>query len=850
VKVLDGMVQDVRHGVRILKNSPGFAATASLSLAIAIGANTTIFSIANALLMRPPRGVASPSTLVDVGRTMGGSGFDTVSFPNYRDLRDRTTILDGLYASETDPRPMSLGGDREAERVYALLVTGNYFPLLGHDPALGRLLRPEDDRPGTPPTAVLSYELWQRRFSGDPSITSRTIVMNGLPFDVVGVASRGFQGTTVLRPEVWIPLAHAASAEPQRNTEILDMRQATWLFMGGRLRPGSSIDQARAEMSALGAALEREFPAVNKNIGYAVARSARVPGQGSALTWFMGLLMGIVGIVLLIACVNLAGMLLARATARRREIALRVAVGAGRWRVIRQIVAETAVLFLCGGAIGLLVSRWLSAVILDFTPRLPVPVGLELPLDWRVIGFTFVASSISAIVAALVPAIHATRADLLPALKADGLNASASRLRLRSAFVVAQIAMSLLLVIAAGLVLRSVRHAAQIDPGFEAASVDVISLDLSLTRFDRPAALAFARTLLARLRANGGIESATLAADLPLDGGSMSFGDLQIPGYEVRPGETSFSADWNTVEPGFFSTLRLPLLRGRDFTDADGASAPGVAIINEAFARRAWGDRDALGRVVMANIGGPGPGRSIGSGSRGAERGVGAPSSDEFGGVRGSPPFKQLTIVGIAADAHLISISGSSEPYIYVPFAQVYTPRVSLLVKTRGGNAVPQVRALMRELNPNLPITTATSLTSVTSLWLVPQVIFAWLSGVLGLVGLVLATIGVWGMTSYAVSRRTREIGIRMALGAPVKGLLRMIVIEGLKPTLVGVGLGLILAAGLVRVMETLLFGVSQYDPRTFSIVALMMLAVGIVATLLPAYRATRVDPIVTLRAE
>jgi predicted permease len=808
--------------VRILRNSPGFAATAVLSLAIGIGANTTIFSIASALLMRPPRGVADSSTLVDVGRTMSGSGFDSVSYPNYRDLRDRTTTLEGLYASEAELRPMSLAGDREAERVYGQLVTGNYFTVLGTHPALGRLLRPDDDRPGTPPIVVLSYELWQRRFSGDPSIASRTIVMNGVPFDVVGVASRGFQGTSLLRPDIWIPLANF-SPDAARKTEILNMRQATWLFMGGRLKPGSTIDQARAEMGALGAALEREYPTVNKNFGYTVARSARVPGQGSLLTWFMGLLMGIVSIVLLIACVNLTGMLLARAAARHREIALRLAVGAGQWRVIRQTIAETAVLFLCGGAIGLLVSRWLSAVILGFIPRLPVQVGLELPLDWRVMAFTFAASSIAAIVAGLVPAIHATRTDLLPALKADGLNASASRLRLRSAFVVAQIAMSLLLVIAAGLVLRSVKHATQADPGFEAEGVDVISLDLSLTRLERTAARRFAGTLLTRLRTSGGIESATLAADLPLDGGTMGFGELQIPGHELPPGESSFSADWNSVEPGFFSTLRLPLLRGRDFTDADGEGAPGVAIVNQAFARRAWGDQDALGRLVMATVDDPGsvPGRSI---------------------------RRALTIVGVASDAHLISISSPAAPYIYVPFGQVYTPRVSVLVKSKGASAIPQVRALLRELNPNLPIITATSLSSVTSLWLVPHVIVAWLSGALGVVGLLLATIGVWGVTSYAVSRRTREIGIRMALGAKPTNVLRLIVRQGAGVAVVGIAMGVALAGLSSRLLTTFLFGVTPLDPATFAGACGLFMAITLIASYVPARRAARLNPVEALR--
>jgi putative ABC transport system permease protein len=821
--VFDSIVQDVRHGVRILKNSPGFTTTAVLSLAIGIGANTTIFSIANTLLMRPPRGVADPSTLVDVGRTMRGSGFDTVSYPNYRDLRDRTTTLDGLYALEIEPRPMSLGGRGEAERIYGAMVSGNYFPLLGTQPALGRLMRPEDDRAGTPPVAVISYELWQRRFASDPSMTSQTIVLNGSPFHVIGITPAGFQGTAILRSDVWVPLAHVSAAAPRRNAQLMTSRQANWLSMGGRLKPGTSMAQARAELGALGAALEREFPEINETMGYTVARSARVPGEITEVAGFLGLLMGIVGLVLLIACVNLAGMLLARAAGRRREIAVRIAVGAGRARLARQVLTETVILFIFGGVAGLLVSRWLTSLLLAIIPQLPVPIGLEIPTDWRVIGFTLAASLMAAGVAGLAPALHASRGDLIAALKTDSLGAIGSRLRLRSAFVVLQVAMSLLLVIGAGLLLRSVRHSAQVDPGFDQANVDVISLDLSLTRYDPAAARGFARTLLTRLRATGGVESATLAADLPLDGGRMGLGVLQIPGHELPPGVTSFPADWNTVEPGFFNTLRIPLVKGRDFTDADGTSAPGVAIVNQTFARRVWGDGDPVGRVILSNAG-------------------------TTALVRDASAMRQLTVVGVAADAHVISLSGAPEPYIYVPYAQVYVARVSLLVRTAGQTATPHVRAIMRELNPNMPIAAAMPLAQVTSIGLVPQRIAASVAGALGVVGLLLATIGVWGVTSYAVSRRTREIGIRMALGANRQSVLRLIVRQGAALAALGIALG-VASAGLASgLLTSLLFGVSPLDPLTFAGACALFMTITLLASYVPARRAARVDPVNALR--
>ena len=811
-------VQDARYGIRTLRHSAGFATTAVLSLGIGIGATTTIFSIGNALLVRRPPGLADPARLIDIGRTMRGGGFDTASYPNYRDIRDRATTLDGVYAYELEPRAMSLGGNGEAERVYGVLVTGNYFPVLGARPTIGRLLEPDDDRPGTPLVAVISHELWQRRFSQDPAVLGREIVLNGTPFTVAGVAPEGFQGTTLLRSEVWVPIAQIAAASPRRTVEILTQREASWLVMGARLKPGTSLRQANAELMAIGAALEREFPRENRDHGYAAARSTMFPGQASAIAGFVGVLMAITGLVLLIACVNISGMVLARSAARRREIALRTAMGAGRGRLVRQVLTETAVLFAAGGIVGLLLSGWLTALLQTIVPQLPVPVSLDVATDWRVGVFAAALSVVACLVAGLVPALQTSRADLVLGLKSEGLSGHAGRLRARNAFVVAQLAMSLLLMICAGLLMRSVQRAAGVDPGFDQANVDVVSLDLSLARYGDAAGRAFVTRLLERLRASADVQSVSVAADLPLDGGRMSFGRLTIQGVELPPGLNSFPADWNIVEPEYFSTLRIPLVRGRDFTRADNPTSPRVAIVNAAFARRAWGDTDPIGRTV-----------------------------------RSEAPFGEATewtIVGVAADAKLVSLASAGEPYIYVPFGQMYMPRMSVLARRSSGSAIPQIRALVRELNPNLPVTVAMPLATVTSVMLVPVRIAAWVAGTLGVLGLLLSAIGIYGLTAFSVGRRAREIGIRIALGAEAGQVLRLVLRQAAVLACLGIAAGVVLAVIGSRLLASLLFGVSTLDPVTFGAACLLIAGATMIASFIPARRATKVAPIVALRVE
>jgi len=815
--LLDAIFQDARYALRLLGRTPGFTAIAILSLAIGIGANTAIFSLANALLIRPLPGLSDPGRLVDIGRTQSGQGFDTTNYPNYLDVRARTTTLSDVYAYRIEPLPMSLSGPDGAERVYGLMVTGNFFTVLGTHAQIGRTFTDADDKPGQNAVTVISDKLWRTRFGADPAILGRVITITNKPYAVIGVAPRGFQGTTLIQADLWLPLSNHSTG-PSGN--MFTSRAVAWLVMGGRLKPGVTVKQADGELRAIGAALEREYPRENEGRGFAVAASSVFPGRISVIGGFIAVLMALVALILMIACVNLAGMLLARAAGRRREIAVRLAIGAARGRLVRQMLTETVVLFAGGCAAGLLLSRWLESALLSLLPELPFPIGVGIETDWRVLGFTIGLSLAAAVLCGIAPALQASRPDLVPALKTQGLDGGPARLRLRNAFLVCQVTLALLLVIAGGLFLRALDRAVRIPPGFDQTNVDVVSLDLSLAGFKEAEAQQFAHDLLTRVRAMPGVQRAAIAVDLPLDGDRMGFGDVRIPGEDpnIRH-RRSAPVDWNLVSPGLFSTLGVHLIRGRDFSDADSASAPKVAIVNESLARRLYGTEEAVGRTFE----------------------VGTPE-------RAKPDV--YTVVGIAADTHVVDLTGPIDPYVYVPLAQLYHSSVSLLVKTTGASAIPQIRALVRQMNPGLPVTNAMPLSDVTAIGLVPQRLAGTLAGALGLVGLLLAAIGIYGVTSYAVSRRTREIGVRIALGADRTAVLRMVLRQGLVLVGIGVTIGLALGAFATQVLRSLLLGVSALDPLTFAGAALLFTGVAAAASYVPARRAARVDPMIALRAE
>ncbi len=823
---VDELAQDVRYAVRLLRRNPVFALTAALSLAIGIGATTTVFTVANALLFHPPTGVVEPDRLVDVGSSRTQNGFGPSSYPNYLDLRRRTTTLEGVYASNLLPRAMGLGPTRNnstaAERVFGTFITVNYFNVLGARPAVGRLFDANDsEEPGAAPVAVLSYGFWTRRFHKESSVVGRAVALNGHPFTIVGVAAEGFQGTGVRAGDVWVPMSMMATATSQ-GAAVLMNRAAVWLLVGGRLKTGVTLAQAAAEADAIGRTLEREYPDENRDTRLRVAASSPVPGNSGLIAAFLVLLMALVSLVLVIACANLAGVLLARAAARRLEIAVRLALGAGRARLVRQLLVETLLLFVIGGATGLVLARGLTSLLVPRLPALPFPVDVSLALDGRAIVFTTGLVLVAALFSGLAPALQASKADVAPALKDDAQ--APGRVQLRHVFVTGQVALSILLVIIAGLFVRALERAGSMDPGFDPHGVELASLDLSQAGYTGTTGPRFARALVDRVRALPDVQAASMALVLP-GGFETQRRGVIVPGLTPPNGQRTFGVDWNVVEPGYFATLRIPMSAGRDFTAEDRGGAEPVAIVGEGTARQFWPGQDAVGQYLLQPTFGPrGP----------------------------TDPTLTLRVIGVARDVKASSlIDGLARSLVYVPLQQQYTPIITIVARARRGQPITdELRAVVGAMDRNLPIVTSQTLEESVALGQVPQRVVASVAGNLGLVGLLLAAIGIYGVTAYAVTRRTREIGIRIAMGARGADVVGMVLRQGMALTAVGTAIGLVLAAAAGRLLSAFLFGISPIDPIVFGGAETLFAAVGLAACYVPARRASRVDPMVALRYE
>ena len=819
--MFDSWLQDLRYAVRLLRRNPLFALTAVLSLAIGIGANTTIFTIANALLFKPPLGVADASRLVDVGRSQDGQGFDNVSYSNYLDIRARNTVFSGIYAYRLGPEPMSLRGKDGAERIYGEMVSTNYFNVLGTPPHIGRLFTSDDsEQPAATPLAVLSHRFWMRRFNGDPAIVGQTLVLNGRPFMVIGVTPEGFHGTTVLTSDLWVPVNMVGELASRLPPAILTSRESAWLVMGARLKPGVTVGQAQAELANIGRALEQEFPDANRGKGLRVVASSPVPGDGAPVAAFMTVLMAIVMLVLAIACANVAGVLLARATTRRREIAVRLAIGAGRGRLIRQMLVESTLLFLIGGSGGLVLARLMTGALLSLLPAVPLPIDVTLALDGRAVVFTLTLSLVAAILSGLAPAFHASRAEVVSALKSD-TQGGPERIWLRHAFVVSQVALSIVLVVEAGLFARALQRASEIDPGFDPHGVELATLDLSLGGYTADTGRVFARELIRRVRETPGVQAAALSAVMPLGDRGIGLGGLAVPFFEPRNGRRFFDVDWNVITPGYFATMKMALSTGRDFSDADREGTPSVVIVNETAARQWWPRQDALGKTLLQETGRPD-----------------APDA-----------VRTLTVVGVARDSKYRNLGEDPRPFVYVPIQQQYMSRTVIAARSaRGQRLAGELRALLASMNPNLPIVQSLTFDAYAQLGLLPQRIAASVAGSLGLVGVLLAAIGIYGVTAYMVSSRTREIGIRMALGAERASVVRMVLRQGLTLTMIGAAIGLAVAAAASRLLGSLLFGVGATDPLTFIGSTLLFFVVGAAACYVPARRATAIGAMDALR--
>jgi predicted permease len=810
----DEMIQDLRYGLRMLFKQPGFTAVAVLSLALGLGANTAIFSLINTVLLRPLP-IAQPGQFVALNNTAANRMFPTFSYPNYQDLRARNEVFASLIAYRI--LTLNLSHDGLNERLWGYAVTGNYFEALGVQAAWGRMLTTADDQtPGAHPVTVVSYKYWQRSFGGAPDIIGKEVLANGRSYTVIGVAPQNFLGTEAISAaDLWFPLAMQAPLDA--GNYWLDKRDAENLFVQGRLKPGVSMAQAQTALNAIALQLEREYPDVNQ--GKRVVLSA--PGlfgnmMRGSLLGFAALLMAVVGIVLVLACVNLANLLLARAAERRREIAVRLALGASRFRLVRQLLTESLLLAGAGGFLGLLPALWLVKLLAAFKLPPNVPVTLALQVDWRVYLFTFSLSLVTGVLFGLLPAWQATKTDLVPALKDEAATGGQSRSWWKGGLLVLQIALSLVLLVGGGLMLRALEQANTIKLGYDPQRAFEVSFDLRLQGYTSAQGKEFQKRLLERVRALPGVQAAGIADLPPVD---LHFSRTQVY-LEGRAPERNARvpvAMYNRVTPGYFQAMGTRLLQGRDFSEQDEAQAPRVAVINETFARRLFPGENPIGKQFSM----------------------------------GNPAAAKIEVIGVVEDGKYAGLNEDPKPFAARPLWQSEIGATSVIVRTTGD--LPAVSAAVRrevqQLDPHLPVA-STTLVEKLSLPLLPvRIVTSILSG-FGLLALALAAIGIYGVMSYAVTQRTHEIGVRMALGAQPSDVLKLVVGQGMALTCLGVVLGLGAALGLTRLLKSLLFGVSATDPLIFGGIALLLLLVTFVACYLPARRAAAVDPLTALRHE
>lgn len=813
-------MNDLKFAFRQLVKSPGFTFLAVMALGLAIGVNTAIFSVTHMMLIRAVPGIKAPERLVQLGRVYRGEGFTTMAHGDFRDLRERSASFEGLVAFQETA--LGLGYAGASERVRGAVVSGDYFEVLGVRLAAGRGFRPEEDQAlNTHPVAVISHAFWMRRFGGEAGLVGRTVTINSRPFTVVGVAAPEFTGTTLNQDiEVWVPMAMLGVAMPnfEDPAAVLASHIIQWHEVIGRLKPGISLRQAQEEVNALAQRIQADLPEPNPDLGFAlVAGTSFHPQRGSSLQTMLLLLQGVVGFVLLIACANVANMQLARGLGRAREIGIRLALGAGRWRVGRQLLVESLLLAALAGGVGVLLSAWFNQLLLLMAPAEVSRQRLDLRLDWPILGFATGVTLTAALVSGLLPAWQLSRGPVVTALKDLSAQAGSHRSRLRNSFVVAQVALSLLLLVGAGLFVRTLQIALQTHPGFAVEPVIIGSMDVGLQGYEEARGRRFYESLLERVEALPGVEAAGLAPFSPFTGATFG-APLET---EEGAGEkrVQIQVNFNIVSPGFFQALRIPILQGRGLTAQDVAGAPEVVVLDEPTARRLWPEGRAVGRRV------------------------------KMGTMQGQ---RLLEVVGVAREVRYRSLLRAPEATIYMPFAQHYQPWTTLHVRA-AGPVTPLLRQIpntVAEIDPDVPVFNLRPLSAQLSRSLWQQRFAATLMSLFGGLALALATLGIYGVMSYTVSQRRREVGVRLALGAQRGDILKLVVGQGMLPVLLGAGIGLALAAGLARILSSLLYGIGVYDPVTFGLVLLVLGAAALLACYWPARKATRVDPVVALRYE
>ncbi|HEY4425685.1 MAG TPA: ABC transporter permease [Pyrinomonadaceae bacterium] len=837
------LLNDLRYGAKMLWKSRGVTIVAVISLAVGIGANSAIFSLLNSLLLRP-RPVSHPEQLVELYVSEGEEHiYATTSYPSYLDLRDRNDVLSGLAAYGI--RQFKFGDANEVEQIWGEVVSGNYFDVLGVAAQKGRtFLADEDVVPRRNPVAVISSGLWQRRFNSDPELIGKTVTLNEQPLTVIGIAPQQYTGMMRgISIEIWVPTAMMPALEPIGDRTLTN-RGNRGLFMVGRLKPGVTLAQARARFDLITRDMQAAYPEewLSKSESGRMRVSAITvlpesetrlhPDMQSAAYGVFALVFVIVNLVLLIACINLAGMLLARAVTRRREMAVRLAIGASRSRIVRQLLTESVLLSIIAGAAGILLAVWFLNLILAAIPALPegIRVALDLHLDWRVVIYTIAFSTITGILFGLAPALQSSKADVSTVLKDDPslFTGFYRKSRTRMVLVVVQVAFSLLLLVGAGLVLRSLEKIRPSRLGFSTESLVVGIVRLDEAKYDRAKTQGFYRQLSDRLAALPGVQSASLVSEIPLTfmGGTRS--SIEIEGYQPGANEDMQIAAV-TAGPRYFTNMRVPFVQGRDFEERDREGAPCVAVVNEAFGEKYFRGSNSLGKHLM-----------------------------KYGGAPNAPRIP-CEIVGVIRDNEWQSLEKQVHPFYALALQQSQRKQFTLVVSSTGGDPaslIGGVRSAIRELDPMIPVADVQTLGDYFSFGLFPFRILAVVMGGCGVMALLLATLGIYGIISYSVAQRTRELGIRMALGAVQRDILRMVIGQGMFLVIVGLGIGLLLSLALTRVLTSSLLElelplpVSAIDPLTFAGVTMLLAFVALAACYIPARRATKVDPIEALRYE
>lgn len=823
---MEAFLQDLKFAIRGLRNNPGFALVCVVTLALGIGANTAIFTVVNGVLLRPVPGIANSGELVTLERLQKNNPDYGFGYPDYLDYREQAHSFAGLAGRCRARLSLNHGA---TELVIGELVSGNYFSVLGVPLAQGRMIGPSDvQSEGQAPVVVLSYSLWQRAFGADSAVIGKSVQLNGHPFTVIGIASRDFLGSVVGSPsDLWVPLTMQPAAIPRMSIGILASRNAGWVGIFGRLKPGVRLDTARTEIQTIAARLAAAYPQSNEHRGADVIASFGIdPDDRGALEKFFALLLASVGLLLLIACSNVANLLLSRSDARRREIAIRLALGATRGRLVQQLLTEGLLLSLLAAGIGLLLAPWTANLMLAFRQPLYAMQNITTAPDGRVLGFTVAVAVLTGILFGLAPALQSSAPDLVVALK-ENTPGGGRRSRLRNELVAAQIAIALLLLANAGAVLRKMQAVVNQNPGFATANIAMMSLSPTIQGYSEARGQRFYNALLQRVAEIPGVRSASLATTVPPVDFSTRisiFYEGQAPPREYLAGhefEVGIRVDLNNVAPKYFETLGIPMLQGRDFAARDDASTSPVAILSQRLARRLWPGESAIGkRIEWPTASGP-----------------------------ARPPIE---IIGVAADAKYRSLLTEPPLLLYLPLSQNYSASDNLIIRTGADPAVvlPAVREAVSSLDANMPIFGEKSMADeiADSLW--QQRMASGLLGSFSFLALALAGIGLYAVVAHWTGQRRREIGVRMALGANPRDVLRLVLSHGAKLAGVGAMIGLVLSAELTSVVSEFLFGSRGFDAAATAFLTALLAAIVLLASYVPARRAMRVDPMVALRHE